>query len=223
MRKLVVVVVIAAGALVVGDQAARVYAQSKLAERAAAYYPPSTASDASIRSFPFVGRLLVSGDVPDVKVGMDNLRADVVLIRRFELDLHDVVVDRQALFKGRVEITGIGSGRIEALVDGSSLARAVGEDLRFHDGGVEIHKRVGGRDVFARGRVTVAKNALRLEPTSVQGAGLPASAFTLTIQIPGSDLWPCAAQAQSVEGGLRVSCTVEHVPPALVRAAQPGA
>lgn len=219
MRKLVVLSIVA-GVLLAGDQAARAWAQAKLAEQAAAYYPPSTRSDAAIRSFPFLGRLLVQGDVPEVNLGMDNLRADVVLVRRLDLNLRNVEIDRGALARGKVEVADIGSGRIDAFVDGPSLAKAVNADLRFHEGGVEIHKRVAGRDVFARGRVSVSGNAVRLQPTSVQGVGLPASAFALTIRIPGVELWPCPAEVQMVEGGLRVGCRVKDVPPVLVQAAQ---
>jgi DUF2993 family protein len=218
MRKLTVLLFIAA--LAVGDQVARVYAQNKLAEQAAAYYPPSTTSDATIRSFPFLGRLLVGGDVRQVKVGMENLRANFILVRRFEIDLRDVELDRGALFRGEVRVTDIGTGRIEALVDGPSLARAVGADLRFGDESVEIHKRVAGRDLFARARVTVARNMVRLQPTSVVGVGLPASAFALTITIPGADLWPCRADVEAVPEGLQIGCRIQDVPPALVQALQ---
>jgi hypothetical protein len=221
MRRLVILLIIV-GILLAGDQAARVYAQTKLAERAASYYPPSTAADASIRSFPFVGRLLVMGDVVEMKVGMENLQADEVLIRRLDLDLQHVELDRNALFRGRIELTDIGSGRIDALIDGPSLARATQTDLRFHEDSVEIHKRVGGADVFARGRASVSNNVLRLQPTSVQGVGLPASAFALTIRMSGPEILPCDAVAEPVEGGLLVGCTVKDVPPSLLRAARSG-
>jgi len=221
MRKLVVSLVVA-GVLLGGDQAARVYAESKLAERAVAYYPPTTAADASIKSFPFVGRLLVRSDIREMRVGMENLRADVVLIRRLDLYLSDVELERNALLRGEVELTDIGSGRIDALFDGPSLARAAGVDLRFHEDSVEIHKRVAGTDVYARGRASVSNNVLRLQPTSVQGVGLPASAFALTIKISGPEILPCDAVGEPVEGGLLVGCTVRDVPAALVRAARSG-
>src|SRR5437588_6177407 len=60
---LIVVPTVILLALIVGDQAAKGWAESKLAERAAAYYPPGAGSSASIHSFPFLGRLLVSGSV----------------------------------------------------------------------------------------------------------------------------------------------------------------
>jgi hypothetical protein len=221
MRKLVVVLVIV-GVLLGADQAARVYAQSKLAERAVAYYPPTTAADASIRSFPFLGRLLAVGDIDELRVGMENLRADVILIRRLDLDLRHVELDRGALLRGEVELIDIGAGRVDALLDGPSLARAAGADLRFRENSVEIHKRVGGADVYARGRASVSNNVLRLQPTSVQGVGLPASAFAVSIRLPGPEILPCDAVGEPVEGGLLVGCTLRDVPESLVRAARTG-
>ena len=58
-----------------GDQAAKGWAESKLAERAAAYYPPGSGSSASIHSFPFIG-LAVLGVVPQVDVNLDDLRVE---------------------------------------------------------------------------------------------------------------------------------------------------
>lgn len=215
IRKLVVLAVVS-GVLVVADVAARSWAESKLAEQAAAYYPPSGESSASIRSFPFLGRLLVGGDVPEVFLRMENLRADILTVRRLALDLSGVEVDRGELFAGRVRVLDVGAGRIEALVDGSSLARAVGLDLRYADGEVEIHKTVRGVDVSARGRVTLEGNRLTIVPTSVQGLGIPAAAITVTYDIPGAELLPCQAEVRPVPEGLLVACAVDDVPPALV-------
>jgi hypothetical protein len=218
IRKLVVLAVLT-GALVVADVAARSWAESKLAEQAAAYYPPSGESSASIRSFPFLGRLLVGGDVPEVSLRMESLRADILTVSRLGLDLSDVKVDRGELVAGRVRVVDIGAGRIEALVDGTSLARAVGFDLRFAYGEVEIHRKVRGVDVSARGRVTLDGNRLTIVPTSVQGLGVPAAAFTVTYDIPAAELLPCPAEVRPVPEGLVVACAVDDVPPALVPAA----
>jgi hypothetical protein len=218
LRKLIVLLVVL-GALVLADMAARSWAEAKLAEQTAAYYPPSSASSASIRSFPFLGRLLLFGDVPGVSVRMENLRAGILTVRRLEFDLTDVRVDRGELFAGRVQVVDVGAGRVEALVDGSSLARVVGVDLRFAEGEVEIRRRVRGVDVSARGRVTLEGNRLRIVPTSVQGLGVPASALSVTFDIPGARLLPCQAEVRPVAEGLLVTCAVDDVPPALVQGA----
>ncbi|MGH9035856.1 MAG: LmeA family phospholipid-binding protein [Acidimicrobiia bacterium] len=215
IRKLVVLAAVG-GVLLAADVAARSWAEAELAEQAAAYYPPSSTSSASIRSFPFLGRLLIGGDVPGVSVRMEDLRADILTVRHLGLDLSDVKVDRGELFSGRVRVLDVGAGRIEALVDGSSLARAVGLDLRFAEGEVEIHTIVRGVEVSARGRVTLEGNRLHIVPTSVQGLGLPATALTVTYEIPGAELLPCQAEVRPVPAGVLVACAVADVPPALL-------
>jgi hypothetical protein len=215
IRRLVVLVVIA-GALVAADLAARSYAESSLAEQAAAYYPPSGRSSASIESFPFLGRLAASGHVPEVSLRLEDLVAQILTVRHLQFDLSDVTLDRSELVAGRVRVLDIGAGRVEALLDGGSLARAVGLDVRFTDGEVEVHRTVAGVDVSARGRVTLEGNRLRIVPTSVQGLRLPASAFTISYDIPGVELLPCPAEVRPVPEGLLVACAVDDIPPVLV-------
>jgi hypothetical protein len=217
VRKVAVVAVVLLLVLLLADQVARSWAEAKLRERAAAYYPPSTSASASIRSFPFLGRLAVSGDVPEVKLTMDDVRFDVLLVHRLSLDLEQVEVDKGELTRGRVRVLDIGHGRIDLRIDGPSLARAVDADLRFTDGSIEVHKRVGGADVVARGQVTLEGNTLRLRPTSVEGVGLPASAFALTYRLPPSLVPPCRVEVRTTSGGLVAGCTFTDVPESLVR------
>src|SRR5689334_17454016 len=120
--------------LIVADQAAKGWAESQLAERAAAYYPPGSGSSASIHSFPFVGRLLLLGSVPRVDVNIDDLRLQQVLVRQLSIKVSDVKLSRSELFKGRVHLNDVGSGKLVATIDGPSLAAATGLDLRFAPG-----------------------------------------------------------------------------------------
>ena len=213
MRKLAVVVL---PLLVLLDQVARSWTETKLRERAAAYYPPATSASAQIRSFPFLGRLALQGVVPEVKLAMDDVRFDAVLVPSLRLDLHTVEIDKGELVRGRVRLLDIGQGRIDLRIDGPSLARAVDADVRFGDGSIEVHKRLGATDVVARGQVSLEGNTLRLRATSVEGAVLPASAFALTYQVPASELPPCRAEVRSVPGGLVAGCTFTGVPESLL-------
>jgi hypothetical protein len=217
VRKLAVVAAIVLPLLLLVDQMARSWAETKLRERAAAYYPPAASTSATIHSFPFLGRLVVQGLVPEVTLTMDDVRFGTLLVNSLRLDLHTVDIDKGELARGRVRVLDIGQGRIDLRVDGGSLARAVDADVRFLDGSIEVHKRVGGKDVVARGQVTLDGNTLRLRPTSVEGSGLPASAFALSYQLPGSKLPPCRADVRAVPGGLVAGCTFTDVPESLVR------
>jgi hypothetical protein len=210
-------------ALIVADQGAKGWAESKLAERAAAYYPPGAGSSASIHSFPFIPRLLISGEVPRVDVNLDDLRFQAVLVRRLSLHVVDVKLDRDEIFRGRVHVRDVGEGKIVATLDGPALAKAIGADLRFTDAGdVEVHQRIQGVDVKAKGTVTVKGNVIRVTPTSVQGLDVPANRFALSYRIPGIELLPCDAAVKITRDAAVLSCDVVDIPAALIQAAQSG-
>lgn len=224
MRKWIVLVVptVVLLLLVVADQSAKGWAESKLAERAAAYYPPGSGSSASIHSFPFLGRLLFLGSVPGVDVNLDDLRVQAVLIHRLSIHVSDVELSRSELFKGKVHLDDVGSGTITATIDGPSLAKAAGLDLRFAPGEVQVHQRIQGVDVTARGKVAVKGNLVTITPTSVQGLDVPPSRLAVSYRIPGIEILPCQADVKVVQNGIVVSCAVTDIPPALIQAAQTG-
>ena len=224
MRKWILLVIptVILLALVVADRAAKGWAESQLAQRAAAYYPPGSGSSASIRSFPFIGRLLVSGSVPRVDVNLDDLRIQQVLIRQLSIHVSDVKLNRSDLFKGRVHLDDVGAGKLVATIDGPSLAKAAGFDLRFTPGEVSLHQKIQGVEVTAKWKVTVKGNLVSVTPTSVEGLNVPASQFAVSYRIPGIEILPCQADVKIVQDGIVVSCNVVDVPPALVQAAQSG-
>lgn len=225
MRKWILLVIptVILLALIVVDQGAKGWAESKLAERAAAYYPSDADSSASIHSFPFLGKLLLFGSVPRVDVDLDDVRFETVLVRRLSLRASDVKVDRNELFSGRVRLNDIGKGRIVATLDGPALAKATGHDVRFTPDEVEVHEKIQGVDVVAKGQITLKGNLVKITPTSVQGLSVPASRFAISYRIPGIEILPCeAADVKIIRDAVTLSCDVTDVPAALVQAAQSG-
>lgn len=209
-------------ALIVGDQAAKGWAETKLAERAAAYYPPGARSSASIDSFPFIARLLFFGSIPRVDINLEDLQAAPVVIRELSLRVSDVTLDRGELFAGNIRLEDVGRATTVVTVDGPSLARSVGLDVRFAPGEVTVRRRIQGVDVVATGTVTVEGNLVTVTPTSVQGLSVPLSRFAISYRIPGVELLPCEAEVEVVEDALVLTCQVADLPAALVQAAQTG-
>lgn len=209
-------------ALIMGDQAAKGWAETKLAERAAAYYPPGAGSSASISSFPFLGRLLFLGSIPRIDVNLEDLQVAPVVIRQMSLRVSDVTLDRGDLFSGKVQLEDVGRGTIVATVDGPSLARAVGLDVRFAPGEVTVRQRIQGVNVVAKGTVAVKGNLVTVTPTSVEGLSVPLSRFAISYRIPGIELLPCQADVEIVKEALVLACEVTDIPAALIQAAQTG-
>jgi hypothetical protein len=143
-----------------------------------------------------------------------------VLIRRLSIHVSDVKLARGELFHGRVHLDDVGQGRIVATLDGPSLAKAVGADVRFTPGEAEVHEKIQGVDVTARGKVTVKGNLVTVTPTSVEGLAVPLSRFAISYRIPGIEILPCQADVKVVQNGIVLACTVTDVPAALVQAAQ---
>lgn len=224
MRKWIFIVIptVILLALIMGDQAAKGWAESKLAERAAAYYPPGAGSSASIHSFPFIGRLLFLGSIPGVDVNLDDLRIDPLVIRQLSIHVSDVKLNRGDLFDGKVHLDDVGEGKIVATVDGPSLARATGFDVRFTPGEVEVRRRIRGVNVTAKGTISVKGNLVRVTPTSVEGLSVPANALTISYRIPGIEILPCQADVTVIQNGVVLACNVTDIPSALVQAAQSG-
>jgi hypothetical protein len=96
----------------------------------------------------------------------------------------------------------------------------VGADVRFTPGEAEVHEKIQGVDVTARGKVTVKGNLVTVTPTSVEGLAVPLSRFAISYRIPGIEILPCQADVKVVQNGIVLACNVTDVPAALVQAAQ---
>lgn len=208
MKKLLFLGILAA-VLVVGDRAAKSLAETKLQERAAAAAGGGAVADATIRSFPFVPRLLLSGAAGDVDVAVTGVRGQTLPISRLELALRGVQLDKSRLLSDRaVELTGIDRGRITASVTAADLSGALGVPVAIAGGKVKV--TVGGRTVEADVSAS-SEGSLQL------GLGsLPA----LSVSLARTGLLSCAVSSAEVERDrVRLSCAVDEVPPALLRAA----
>lgn len=200
------------------DAAARRWAQDQIRLRAEAFYPGSRAR-ARIRSARFVWPLVRSGKVADLEVAVfdADVEADdaVVRLRRVTIDLHEVTIRRRDLWRGRIRLKDLGSGAVEVVIDGPSLAAAVGLPLVFHADEVEIRRGMGPLAVSARGTLSVDEDVLRFRPGSLQGLPLLVS-MDFEFNLPTSPVWPRAADVRSVEGALVLTCDLDDVPPGLI-------
>ena len=209
LGSLVTVLAVIAGLLVAGDVAARRYATGQLNDRISASTPGASGVHSRIRSFPFLGRLLVNGDIAEVGTHVDQLIvAAGITFTNLDVDLRRVDLDRHAaLFDRQVQLKRVGRGTASVELTAPALSSALGRPVRV-SGGTIIVSVLGSSGV----RATVAVSASqRLE---VRVSGLP----VLSIQLPSAKLLPCTPQVTVVAAGVELACTFTSIPPAFVRA-----
>jgi hypothetical protein len=204
LRKLLLLLVVILGLLVAADVGVRSVAESQLRDRVATTATPAGATTAHIESFPFLPKLLLSGDVSRIKVSAAEVTVEGLTFARIGLDLSDVTFDRERLVSERkVVLADLGQGTATAEVTQDQLSERLGVAVTLEAGRARV--RVAGQTVTATAAVT--DNTLRL---TVAGASIPA------LRIPKLPLLPCVANAQIVPGRVRLTCSVDRVPAELV-------
>jgi hypothetical protein len=203
VRKLLIAAAILVVLLVVGDFVAKAYATSQLRDRAKHAVRGATSASASISSFPFTARLLLSGEVQKVHLSVSPVAAGRLTFASVSLDLNDVHVDRNRLINDQqVRLTGLGRGTVTAELTDAEISRLAGTRVTFHPGRVMVS--AAGLDAAASVQVTDGS-------MSFGGLRLP-----IKFRIPRGPLFPCdATTAVAKEGAVDVSCTIDRVPPEL--------
>lgn len=164
----------------------------------------SGATTARIESFPFLGRLLSSGEVSRIRVTAADVTVEGLTLARVALDLHGVTFDRDRLLSAqKAVLTDLDRGTATAEVTEEQLSERLGVPVTLSPGQASV--RVAGQTLTADASVT--DNTLRLTVTGLRVPGL---------RIPRLPLVPCVADAEILPGRIRLTCTVDEVPPELV-------
>jgi hypothetical protein len=204
VRKLVLLGLVAV-VLVVADQSARVAAEGRLASRARDAATDEDSATADITSFPFIGRLFISGSVPRVRVRVEGPRAGPLRLAAVVVDASGVVLDRGRLVRGDVRVEDIDRGSVAVEIDGAALAETLRLPVTVRDGQVRLS--VGGVAVPAAAEVDDGTLVLRV-------GGLPA----FRVPVVRTPLVPCTLATLTVTNDrVRMSCQMDELPSALRR------
>lgn len=189
MRKLVVLGAILIVLGVVADIGAKALSESQI-EQTAHREVPESSTDAAIPVFPFLPPLLLAGKVDEVSVRLTRVPVQGgVMFDKLDFDLRGVEISRRALLnERRVQLVKIDRGTVTALVALPEIVRALPIE--------GLSARVVDRSIV------------------LQGPG----GVSVRIPMPTEDLIPCDGTATVVGGRVRISCTLEEIPPALVEA-----
>lgn len=205
---LLLVAVVVVGGLAL-DVVLKNRAETELAAEVARRVPGTTGIEADISSFPFVGRLLLSGTVSKVVVTAQHSDSGGVGLSDVRVVVEDVEMDSKAARDGRAVVRSIGAGSAQA-------------DLRANEinphlpRGYQVELQPGKAVVKGPGAslaqfVTTPEGAIELRVADRALASLP---------FPKTDLLPCAPAAAFVSGAVRLTCTFDEVPPLLLDLAQ---
>jgi hypothetical protein len=172
----------------VADVGLRALAETQI-ETTAEREAPEAYADASIPVFPFLPPLLLAGKVNHVEIHLVQVKAQAVVFDSLDFDLHGVDISRRALFNDRrVELVKIDRGTVSAVVELPAITRGVPLSA--------VSARVVGRRIVIHGP-----------------GGLSAS-----LPMPAGSLIPCQGSATVVDNRVRISCTLDEIPPALIEA-----
>ena len=202
MRKLVIFLVIVVAAGGVGDVAARQWAEGQIETRANAELPDQTSTVAHVRGFPFLLPLFLSGKVSEADGHFENVPAAPLTLSVVDIELHGVKVDRHELLNNRrVQLVSIDSGTVSIEISAAVLAKAIGVPVSIANGALRAASSIA--------KLRVENNALIVDIAGV----------TRRVPIPKTRLVPCASNVTILAGRVRLSCTIDHVPPAMLGAA----
>ena len=186
------------------DVGARSVAESQIRDRVVIAAGPAGETSARIDSFPFLGRLLTGGDVSRLRVAAADVTVEDLTLARVALDLHGVTLDRDRLLsEQKVVLTALDRGTATAELSAEQLSERLGIAVTLETGRARV--RVAGQTVTAT--ASISDNRLRL---TVAGFDVP------TLRIPRLPLLPCVADAEILPGRIRMTCSVDQIPPELV-------
>ncbi|MHB8681842.1 MAG: hypothetical protein ACYDA2_07090 [Acidimicrobiales bacterium] len=206
-RKLVVLVAVVLVVLVGLDTGARLVAQSQIASRAKAA-TGAQGSSAKVSGFPFLGHLLLGGSISGIDLVLDDVPVGTLQLQSVEVQLTDTVVDRNALFAGKVRLRSIAAATATVTVTAAELTGAVGEQVGLPGNG-EVLVDVAGRSVPATVRI-LDGHVLVIDAAGVQ---------VLSSDLSTNPLVPACGLVLTVGvGQLSVGCHVAPVPPTLLNA-----
>ena len=151
--------------------------------------------ETSVDTFPFLGRLLVSG-ATSFSIGLDDVTDRGVRVDRIEFDVDGLVFDRGEALEGRVRIDDVERVRATAVINEDTIAAAAGVPVDLEPGsataaGSTVEVAVVGRQVQA----------------AVPGVG------AVTFAVPSTDYLPCEPALVIAQDRVELSCTTDSLPP----------
>lgn len=206
MKKLLVVLLLLlVAAAVAAELIAPQLVEARLEERVAAETRQAAGVEANVESFPFLPGIALDGEIRRLSLTLEEVGGQRIPLASVQFALEGLRLNRQALFDGEVKLTGIDSGLVTVELGQDAISEALG--------GVPVEITSGGVALRPGGGAVEADVVTRGQSVALTASGMPG----LEVAMP-EDLMPCAPQVESGEGVVRLTCTIQEIPPVLVRA-----
>jgi len=209
LQVLILVLAVAAVAALGADVVVKNRAENELADQVTARVPGTTGVRAKISSFPFVGRLLVSGKVPKVVVKAQHSSVGDLSLEDIQVEVEDVQMDTGEATSGKAVVRSIGRGSVMADLRQDQINARLPRGYRVQ---LEEGKAVVSGPVGIQAQLVASPEGM------IQLRVASRSLFDLPI--PKTELLPCSPRAAFVSGAVHLTCTFEQVPQFLVQRAQ---
>jgi hypothetical protein len=194
-----VLLAVIVGLLVIADLTARSVAEAELADRVRARVPEAERASVDIASFPFLGRLLASGNVGQLDARVSGITVRGLRFDFIAVELHGVRLDRDQLVGDRrVVVEGIERGEARAEVPQAALSDALGVPIMLEDGRASVE---------VLGRRVSASLAVEDGTLVVGGVGLSLPGFDLV-----APLLPCVPDLEILAGRVVLACDFTEIP-----------
>ncbi len=194
---LAVIAVAALGADIVLKNRAETALVAQVNERV----PEATGVRAHIRSFPFVGRLLVSGLVSEVDVTAQHSDAGGVSLHDIRVRTEEVELDADAAKDGRAVVRSIKRGSVQAELRQAEINARLPRAF-------QVELQPGSAQVSGPGGTEAT---LKLTPEGKVQLRI-AGRTLLDLALPETKLLPCRPTAAFASGSLLLTCTFTEIP-----------
>jgi hypothetical protein len=204
--KLTVTLVVILGLLAGFDIATKTFVEGQI-EQEVQSAPDLEVADveASISSFPFLGKLAASGEVDSFTIDLIDIATPQLAIAELSITGDGIQFDRNGLFQGDVRVEGVDEATASLTLTDIAVSEAIGVQVGFAPGSVTVTSN----GVTVQAQASVVDGVLTF---STDGVGT----FTLDVSVP--EYLPCAPNAVAEQGSVTLSCTASELPPVVFEA-----
>jgi len=161
--------------------------------------------EASIDSFPFLGRAAASGEVSSFTIDLFDITDERLDIAELSITGDGITFDRNDLLQGTVRVRDVEQATATLTLSQEAVSQAIGVTVVFGPGTIGAQTAAGTVSTTA----TVVDGVLTFE---APGVG------TLSLDLPLEGYLPCPPTAEAQQGQVLLTCTADALPPIVLDA-----